>query len=113
MIAAKQYDAPQHAGSYNVGPDDCDCVTTGYLVGLFCRYWGGGMDWVSRPDGGPHEANYLKLDCSRLKNTFGWGPVWHVEEAVRNTVEWSKAFLGGGDVAACMDGQINKFLTDK
>ena len=54
------------AGCYNVGPDDCDCVTTGELADLFCRYWGGRASWRSEPDGGPHEANFLKLDLSLI-----------------------------------------------
>lgn len=109
MIAAMQCQDKKYAGSYNVGPDDCDCVTTGELADLFCRCWGGGASWESRPEGGPHEANFLKLDCSRLKNTFGWKPVWHVEEAVAYTVEWAKAYRDGQDMAGCMDKQIQIF----
>ena len=55
-----------------------DCVTTGCLVDMFCRLWGGDVKWVNQYDGGPHEANFLKLDCSRIKSVFGmasqiWG----------------------------------------
>ncbi|MBQ6555365.1 MAG: CDP-glucose 4,6-dehydratase, partial [Firmicutes bacterium] len=63
MIAAKQYEDIKYAGWYNVGPDDCDCFQTGALVDLFVKHWGGGLKWVNRHDGGPHEANFLKLDC--------------------------------------------------
>lgn len=41
----------------------------------------------------PHEANFLKLDCSKIKRVFGWKPRWGVEEAVEKTVEWSKVYL--------------------
>ena len=63
MIAAGQYEDGAFAGWYNVGPDDCDCVTTGTLVDLFCSKWGQGQTWENRFVGGPHEANFLKLDC--------------------------------------------------
>ena len=61
--------------------------------------------------GGPHEAGFLKLDCSKLKRTFGWQPRWHVAEAVARTVEWTKVYLAGEDVAACMDMQIETFFS--
>lgn len=109
MIAQKQYENPSYAGFYNVGPDECDCITTGELVTLFCKCWGEGLRWENRFVDGPHEANFLKLDCSRLKKVFGWKPRWHVEEAVAYSVEWTKEWQAGLDVAACMDRQIKVF----
>lgn len=109
-IAAKQYENSSYAGFYNVGPDDCDCVTTGQLVDLFCEKWGEGIKWVNQKTNGPHEAAFLKLDCSKVKKVFGWSPRWHVEEAIEKTVEWSKIYFAGGDIPACMDEQIKEFF---
>lgn len=68
LIAQRQYEDSRFAGYYNVGPDDCDCVTTGTLVDLFCRAWGGDAAWENQAEANaPHEANFLKLDCSKLK----------------------------------------------
>ena len=111
MIAAMQYEDGKFAGYYNVGPDDGDCFQTGALVDLFVRKWGDGMKWVNRYDGGPHEANFLKLDCSKLKATFGWNPHWNLDMAIEKVVEWSKCYLSGGDVRACMDEEITAFLS--
>ena len=110
MIAARQYQDSKYAGWYNVGPDDVDCFQTGALVDLFVSKWGDGIKWVNRYDGGPHEANFLKLDCSKLKGTFGWKPRWNLSDAMDKIVEWSKCWLSGGDVRACMDRQIDEFL---
>ena len=110
MIAAKQYDEGKYAGCYNVGPDECDCIKTGALVDLFVEKWGRGIKWVNQYDGGPHEANFLKLDCSKLKAAFGWKPRWNLDTAVEKTVEWLNCWLTGGDVRACMDKQIEEFL---
>ena len=110
MIAAKQFEDTQYADCYNVGPDDVDCFQTGALVDLFLKYWGGGIKRINCPDGGPHEANFLKLDCSKLKNTVGWKPHWNLEKAIEKVVEWSKCRLDGGDIRACMDNQISEFL---
>lgn len=110
MIAQKQYEDGSYAGYYNVGPDDKDCVTTGELVELFCQSWGEGQTWENHFVGGPHEANFLKLDCSKIKHTFGWKPVWGVKEAIEKTVEWSKAWLAGADINDVMQKQILDFV---
>lgn len=68
LIAKKQYEDSSYAAYYNVGPDDVDCFQTGALVDLFVNTWGEGMKWVNKYDSGPHEANFLKLDCSKLKS---------------------------------------------
>ena len=110
MIAARQAENGALSGWYNVGPDDVDCFQTGALVDLFVKAWGGGLKWINRADGGPHEANFLKLDCTKLKTMFGWKPTWNLETAIEKVVEWSKCYLSGGDVRACMDDQIRAFL---
>lgn len=110
MIAQKQYENKKYAGFYNVGPDDCDCVTTGELVDIFCKCWGNDLTWENQFMGGPHEANFLKLDCSKIKNVFGWKPRWHVEEAVEKAVEWSKVYLAKENVDKCMNVQIEEFF---
>ncbi len=110
MIAAEQCKDGSISGWYNVGPDDGDCYKTGDLVDLFVKKWGNGLRWINQYDGGPHEANFLKLDCSKLKSVFGWKPRWNLETAVEKTVEWNKCWLSGGDVRKCMDEQIEEFL---
>lgn len=110
-LAAAQYDKPELAGNYNVGPDDCDCVNTGDLVDLFCEKWGEGASWKNVSEANaPHEANFLKLDCSRIKSALGWKPRWHIKQAIEKTVEWSKAYLAGEDMDAVMERQISEFL---
>jgi CDP-glucose 4,6-dehydratase len=110
MIAAMQYQDGKYAGYYNVGPDEYDCFQTGALVDLFLKHWGEGIKWVNRYDGGPHEANFLRLDCSKLKNTFNWKPHWNLDRAVEKVVEWSKCWRDNGDVRTCMDKEIGEFL---
>lgn len=111
MIAAQQYKERQYAGFYNVGPDDCDCVTTGNLVDLFCRHWGNGAEWENQAEeNAPHEANFLKLDCAKLKSTFGWKPRWNMDECMKHTVHFYKAWLAGEDIPGEMDREIRIFI---
>lgn len=110
-IAQRQHEDGTLAGSYNVGPDDCDCVTTGDLVDLFCKTWGEGSAWRNLAESNaPHEAGFLKLDNSKIKRVFGWKPRWHIDECMTMTVQFSKAWLAGRDLAAEMDAEISAFL---
>lgn len=112
-ICQAQYENIIYAGSYNVGPDETDCWTTGDLVTLFCDKWnkatGSSISWKNEYDGGPHEANFLKLDCSKMKKTFGWKPHWNVEKTMEKIIEWSKIYIEGGNVSKCMEEQIMEF----
>lgn len=117
MIAQAQYEKKELAGSYNVGPEDYDCYSTGDLVTLFCDKWnllmGANVTWRNVHEGGPHEANFLKLDCSKLKAMLGWKPRWSVETAMEKIVEWTKVYLEDGDVSLCMERQIREFINSE
>jgi CDP-glucose 4,6-dehydratase len=109
LIAMRQWEDPEAAGAYNVGPDDGDCVTTGELVDAFCRAWGTGASWENRDAGGPHEAGFLKLDCSLLKAKLGWRPRWHIEEALVRTVDWARAWQAGEPLERVMEEKIRDY----
>ena len=110
-IAAEQYKDRKYQGYYNVGPDDCDCVTTGELADLFCQCWGPEAAWENRAEtDAPHEANFLKLDCSLLKKTFHWQPRWHIKQCMEMVCAFSKVWLAGGNIPAEMDREISEFF---
>ena len=110
MIAAKQYENISFAGNYNVGPEDNGCFQTGKLVELFIEKWNNNIEWINFNDNGPYEANYLKLDCSKLKNIFGWHSMWNLYIAMEKVVEWTKSWIEGKDVVRCMNQQIKDFF---
>ena len=116
MVAAKQYEDKSFSGNYNVGPDDMDCVTTGDLTELFCKHWnnqtGENLTWKVQGDGGPHEANFLKLDCSKMKYTFGWRPAMHVEDAIEKIVEFTVNGIDEESIRKIMENQINSMLNE-
>lgn len=112
VVAAKQYENRELAGNYNVGPDENDCVTTGELADLFCRLYtektGNPVKWIDQYDGGPHEAGFLKLDCSKLKRTFGWKPRWNIDQAVEKSIE---AYIASERaLQECVSGQMKEFM---
>jgi len=113
MIIKRQYEDINYADCYNVGPDDSDCITTGQLVESFCKLWGDGQDWKSLSKDSPHEANFLKLDCAKIKSIFNWKPRWSYIQALEKTIEWTKAYNSDGDISSIMDDQIEKFSFER
>lgn len=114
MIAAMQYGDISYAGYYNVGPDDNCCFETGRLVDMFVSKWGEGLKWVNKYDGGPHEANFLKLDCAKIKSKFGWRPTWELDTAMDRIIEWTRLYINGAsadELRSCMDRQISEFMS--
>jgi len=109
MIAEKQYKNKKYAGSYNIGPNDSDCIETGVLAKIFCEKWGE-LSWESGHVVGPHEANYLKLDCSKIKSVYGWSPKWSAEKAIEKVIEWTKCYIDNSDINVCMEKQIKEYL---
>ena len=128
MIAKKQYEDKKYEGAFNVGPDECDCVTTGYLTTQFCTSWNSiteekgfpYLDWKKEEEHNAlHEASFLKLDCSKIKSIFGWKPRWHIDECVKRTVlfysilfdcEISKDYSAAQEE---MDREIKEYLDYK
>jgi CDP-glucose 4,6-dehydratase len=110
LLAEKQYGDKSLEGAWNFGPDEKSCVSTGKLAELFCASWGEGAEWVTQNGNGPHEANFLKLDCSKAKAALGWEPRWDIKEAVKRVVEFARA-PSDEKRLACLDGQIEKYVT--
>ena len=120
MVAARQFSEPGIAGCYNVGPDDSDAVTTANITTMFCDRWNRqgkktvdeNVKWVNMSDGGPHEANFLKLDCTKIKEKLGWHPVWDIDKAIDKLVEWYKVYETGGDLTGITKAQIDDYRRD-
>lgn len=110
LIAYEQSLDNNKSGCYNIGPKIDDCVTVGKIADLFCKYWGNNISWESVSSDGPHESNYLRLDCSLIEKIFGYVPRWNIETAVKKVIEWSKVWISGDDIYSCMNNQITDFI---
>lgn len=110
-IIKKQYEDINYSGYYNVGPDDADCISTGDLATLFCEKWDEDLKWINKSEmNAPHEANFLKLNSSKIKKVFNWKPKWNIDTAIEKTVEWTKNYKDNNDMAICTDKQIEEFF---
>ena len=114
MIAMEQYMDANKAGAYNIGPTDGSCLTTGELVSLFCSKWNeindSDLHWECVNNEGPHEANFLKLDCSKVQSLFSWEPKWDIEVSMEKVVEWYSAWKKGADISRIMAEQIKEYM---
>jgi CDP-glucose 4,6-dehydratase len=62
-------------------------------------------------DGGPHEANFLKLDCAKAKAKLNWKPKLHIKEAVEMVVAWYERVNLNSPVQEVLNSQIKKYQT--
>jgi len=110
LLAQRLYlDGTKYAEGWNFGPNDADAKPVRWIVERLTNSWGEGASWVL--DGGdhPHEAHYLKLDCSKAKTRLGWHPKWHLEETLSAIVGWHRADQAGKDMRAVTLGQISQY----
>lgn len=110
LIAEKQYEDKSFEGSYNIGPNEDGCITTANLVDMFCNSWGS-TTWMNKPEtNSSHEANFLKLDCSKIINKIGWKPRISISEAIDLTVEWTQFYYAKDNINYFTEKQISEYF---
>jgi CDP-glucose 4,6-dehydratase len=110
ILAERLYtDGPRFADAWNFGPNDSDAQPVQAIVERLTSQWGDGARWSL--DGGehPHEATFLKLDCSKARARLGWRPRWDLNHTLDSIVAWYKAAARNEDVKAVTLAQIDKY----
>lgn len=113
LIAQKQYENKELSGSYNIGPDEIDCITTLELVQIFRDCWGEPLKIEYLKNSSFYEAGFLKLDSSKLKSQLNWKPHYSISEAVSSTVEFAKSYIHGENINDVMEKQIEGYMAVK
>ena len=110
MLAEKLYEkGPRYAEAWNFGPNDQDAKDVEWIVKKICAKWGQNLSYVIDKGEHPHEAHYLKLDCSKAKTELGWHQKWDLEQAIDRVVEWVQAFCKGADLVDVCQRQIEEY----
>ena len=110
LLAERLYtQGTAYAEAWNFGPNDQDAQTVGWIVERMCRHWGEGSRWYLDEGEHPHEAHYLKLDCSKARTRLDWQPRWDLPTALTNIVIWHKSWLEGADAKALVLRQIDEY----
>lgn len=96
-------------GGWNFGPNDTDARSVREVVDLVIEKWGKPARWQQDGAEQPHEANFLKLDCSKAKQHLGWVPSWDLSTAIEATVAWHRGRANGEDMQQVSLAQIQRY----
>jgi CDP-glucose 4,6-dehydratase len=111
MLANKLYEkGAEFAEGWNFGPNEHDAKPVGWIVEKITEQWGSGATWVLDGQTHLHEANYLKLDCSKAKSEIDWQPRWNLEMAISKIIHWHRSYLGGEDMHRITLDQIDSYF---
>jgi CDP-glucose 4,6-dehydratase len=100
---------PGYASGWNFGPSEDDARPVEWIVKELCRLWGGAASYRVDVASRPHEATYLKLDCSKARNDLNWRPRWGLGKALKSIVDWTLALKSGKDLQQVCFEQIDDY----
>lgn len=110
ILAEKLFENGQeYAEGWNFGPDDNDAKPVQWILDNLIKSWGDGANWVLDGSEHPHEAHYLKLDCSKAKSRLNWQPKWTLAESINNICTWHKAYISGENMHTVCLQQIEQY----
>lgn len=104
-------EGPKFAEGWNFGPADSDARPVQWIVERITQRWGGNASWALDKAPQPHEAHYLKLDCSKARGLLRWQPRWNLETTIDRIIDWHKHHLAGADMRVITLQQINEYQT--
>ena len=112
LAKALYENGPTFAGAWNFGPDDSDAKNVEWITEKICKLWGENSGFEIDKNPQPHEANYLKLDCSKAKAELQWSPKWNITQTLDSIIEWSKAYINKEDLRVVCEKQIEDYYKD-
>ncbi len=98
-----------YAEAWNFGPADVDAKPVVWIVDRMCELWGSGACYEVDAGEHPHEAYYLKLDCSKARMHLGWQPCWNIEKTLLSIMKWVRIYNAAGDIKQCCLEQIEEY----
>lgn len=111
-LAEKLYtEGPRFADSWNFGPDDDGAKNVEWIARTVCRLWDDNASFEIDSHPQPHEAHYLKLDCSKAKSELAWTPSWSIQIALESIVTWNKSRLSGENMRQVTLNQIKQYFS--
>ena len=99
----------EFAEGWNFGPKDEDCKPVNWILDQMVTYWGNNASWCLDKNNNPHEAGFLKLDCSKASNRLKWNPKWNLQLTLKSIVDWHQLYTNGGDIKKQCLKEINTY----
>ncbi len=100
------------AEGWNFGPKDEDCKPVSWILDKMTSKWGKGASWQLDKNSNPHEAGFLKLDCSKAGMLLNWHPKWNLEDTLESIIHWHQNYLSGNDIQKQCLLEITKYQKD-
>jgi len=111
MLAQKLFsEGAEYAEAWNFGPDVSDAKPVEWIVKKMCEKFGNSISYSVDDNNHPHEAGFLKLDCSKTIDRLGWNPKWNIDTALDKIVEWTKEYETEKNMRKVCLRQINEYL---
>jgi CDP-glucose 4,6-dehydratase len=108
VLAQELYmNGDEFAEGWNFGPNDEDCKPVNWILDRMVTYWGNDASWSLDKNNHPHEAGFLKLDCSKASNRLKWKPKWNLQLTLKSIVDWHQLYINGGDLKKQCLKEIN------
>ena len=98
------------AEGWNFGPKDDDCQTVQWILDKMVHFWGEGAHYQIDNSEQPHEANFLKLDCSKAASRLKWHPQWRLEQTLEQIIQWHRAWLQGEEMQTHCLREIKEYM---
>jgi CDP-glucose 4,6-dehydratase len=99
----------KYAQAWNFGPEDTDCKSVQWILDELVSQWGDEASWMLDKNPHPHEARFLKLDCSKAKVGLNWYPKWEIGDVLQKIVNWQHQFRSGADMQAFCLNEIKTY----
>jgi len=99
----------EFAEGWNFGPKDEDCKPVSWILDKMVESWGGNASWSLDKENNPHEAGFLKLDCSKAASRLKWKPKWNLQLTLKSIVDWHQVYSNGGDIKNQCLKEINTY----
>jgi CDP-glucose 4,6-dehydratase len=111
LVQKLWHEGTDYGDAWNFGPSDEDTKPVSWIVDHLTKACGEGASWQLDDGDHPHEAHYLKLDCSKAKSRLDWRPRWHLEDALTAIVDWHRAHQAGHDMRTVTLRQIARYIS--
>jgi len=99
----------EYASAWNFGPKEEDAKPVQWIVEQMAKQWGDNAKWAIDQAEHPHEANYLKLDCSKAHTKLNWHPKWSLQTALQKIIQWHQAESNQKDMRQYTISQIEQY----
>ena len=98
------------AEAWNFGPTDEEAVTVHIVVESIKKTWPVVKYRIQPDNNNPHEANLLKLDCSKAHMKLQWKGIWGTESTFKKTALWYKEFYESKRIIS--EEQLESYILD-